>query len=87
MPINISNCENPYYVIVNYNKPESQVSLYIEKIYGKIKSLAVAPILSRASWEEMLENDMENIDISLKKQRFFFSYWYIQSRVWSTFIT
>ena len=33
----------------------------------RIKSLAVAPTLSRASWEEMLENDMENIDTTLKK--------------------
>ena len=67
LAINMTECDNPYYVIVNYNKPESQVSLYIDEIYGKIKSLAVAPTLSRASWEEMLENDMENIDTTLKK--------------------
>ena len=67
LAINMTECENPYYVIVNYNKPEPQVSLYIDEIYGKIQSLAVAPKLSRPNWEEMVEYDMENIDISTKK--------------------
>ena len=67
LAINMTECENPYYVILNYNKPEKQISLYIDEIYGKIKSLAVAPKLTRASWEQMIENDMENIEISTKK--------------------
>ena len=67
LAINMTECENPYYVILNYNKPEGQVSLYIDEIYGKIKSLAVAPQLTRANWEEMIENDMEDIEFSTKK--------------------
>ena len=67
LAINMTECENPYYVIVNYNKPESKVSLYIDEIYGKIKSLAVAPTLSRASWEDMVKFDMEDINISTRK--------------------
>ena len=67
LAINMTECANPYYVILNYNKPEKQVSLYIDEIYGKIKSLAVAPTLTRSLWEEMLENDMEEIDKESKK--------------------
>ena len=62
LSINMTECSNPYYVVLNYNVPEKQTSLYIDEIYGKIKSLAVAPKLTRASWEQMIENDMENIE-------------------------
>ena len=67
LAINMTECENPYYVILNYNQPEKEVSLYIDEIYGKIKSLAVAPELSRDSWEEMIENDMQNIQSTTRK--------------------
>ena len=67
LAINMTECENPYYVILNYNTPEKQISLYIDEIYGKIKSLAVAPKLTSASWEEMVENDMQTIEIDTRK--------------------
>ena len=67
LAINMTQCENPYYVILNYNQPEKETSLYIDEIYGKIKSLAVAPILSYSSWEEMIEKDMQNIQINTRK--------------------
>ena len=35
----MTECRTPYYVILNYNKPEKETSLYIDQIYGKIKSL------------------------------------------------
>jgi len=67
LAINMTMCQNPYYVVLNYNQPEKQTSLYIDEIYGRIKSLSVAPTLSRISWEEMIEKDMQEIDINLKK--------------------
>ena len=66
LAINMTMCQNPYYVVLNYNQPEKQTSLYIDEIYGRIKSLSVAPTLSRISWEEMIEKDMQEIDINLK---------------------
>ena len=67
LSINMTECDNPYYVVLNYNSPEKQISLYIDEIYGKIKSLAVAPTLSSPSWEEMIENDMQHIEASSRK--------------------
>ena len=67
LAINMTECENPYYVILNYNVPEKQISLYIDEIYGKIKSLSVAPKLTSPTWEKMVENDMELIDTDTRK--------------------
>ena len=65
--INMTECTNPYYVVLNYNKPEQQVSLYIDQIYGKIKSLSVAPTFNSITWEEMIEDDMQPIQVSTRK--------------------
>ena len=67
LAINMTECDSPYYVILNYNKPESKISLHIDEIYGKIKSLSVASKLSSASWEEMVVKDMEAIDFETRK--------------------
>ena len=67
LAINMTECDNPYYVVLNYNQPEKQISLYIDEIYGKIKSLAVAPKLTSISWEEMIEKDMEIIESETRK--------------------
>ena len=67
LSINMTECENPYYVILNYNKPEKQISLYIDQIYGKIKSLSVAPTFSCINWDDMIETDMQSIQISTRK--------------------
>ena len=65
--INMTECGNPYYVVLNYNKPEQQVSLYIDQIYGKIKTLSVAPVFNSITWEEMIEDDMIPIQFSTRK--------------------
>ena len=65
--INMTECTNPYYVILNYNKPEQQISLYIDQIYGKIKSLSVAPTFNSITWEDMIVNDMKPIQASTRK--------------------
>ena len=67
LAINMTECVNPYYVILNYNVPEKQTSLYIDEIYGKIKSLSVAPTLSSSTWDKMTENDMQLIDTDTRK--------------------
>ena len=63
----MTECNNPYYVVLNNNQPEKQISLYIDKIYGKIKSLAVEPKLTSISWEDMIEKDMEIIESETRK--------------------
>ena len=35
LAINMTECDNPYYVVLNYNQPEKQISLYIDEIYRK----------------------------------------------------
>ena len=67
LAINMTECDTPYYVILNYNKPESKISLHIDEIYGKIKSLSVASKLNSTSWEEMIVKDMETIDFETRK--------------------
>ena len=67
LSINMTECDNPYYVVLNYNTPEKEISLYIDEIYGKIKSLSVAPTLSSPSWEEMIEKDLQHIEATTRK--------------------
>ena len=62
--VNMTECTSPYYIVLNYNQPEKRTSLYIDQIYGKIKTLAVAPNLISASWENMTENDILYIQTS-----------------------
>ena len=40
--INMTECTNPYYIILNYNKEESSKTLIIDQIFGKMASLSVA---------------------------------------------
>ena len=67
LAINMNQCETPYYFILNYNKPENETSLYIDKIYGKIKSLSVATDFKNKTWSEMIENDMQEVQVSSRK--------------------
>ncbi|MBO6243522.1 MAG: hypothetical protein J6O41_03010, partial [Clostridia bacterium] len=68
LAINITECSVPYYIILNYHKPESNaISLYIDKIYGKIKSISVAPTISGEKWEDMLTDDFIEIDLNAHK--------------------
>ena len=63
LAINMTECKNPYYFILNYNKPEKKTSLFIDQIYGKIKSLSVATEFSSNTWNDMINKDMEKIQI------------------------
>jgi hypothetical protein len=67
LAINMNECETPYYFILNYNKPENETSLYIDKIYGKIKSLSIATDFNGKTWSEMIENDMQEVQVSSRK--------------------
>ena len=60
--INMTECENPYYVVLNYNTPEKKTSLYIDQVYGKIKTLSVAPTFSSIYWDDMIVDDMKQIE-------------------------
>ena len=65
--INMTECNSPYYVILNYNQQETSKNLIIDQIYGKLSSLLVATKFTRNTWEKMLEEDMEVIDINSRK--------------------
>ena len=65
--INMTECINPYYVILNYNKGESSKTLVIDQIYGKLSYLSVATKFTQTTWDEMLEKDMNTIDINSRK--------------------
>ena len=65
--INMTECTNPYYVILNYNQAESAKTLILDQIYGKLYSLSVATKLTQSTWDEMIKNDMEMIDITALK--------------------
>ena len=62
--INMTECTNPYYVVLNYNQKERKTSLFIDQIYGKIKNLGVAYEFSQIEWDSMLETDMKEIKAS-----------------------
>ena len=65
--INMTECINPYYVILNYNRQESSKILVLDQIYGKLSSLSVATKFTKNTWEQMLEKDLEPVDIKLRK--------------------
>ena len=65
--INMTQCVDPYYVIVNYNVPEASCNLHIDEIYGKLKSLSVAPTFTQINWDDMIVKDMKEIDINERK--------------------
>ena len=62
--INMTECTSPYYVVLNYNQPEKKTSLYIDQIYGKIKTLSVATDFTSMTWDEMIKDDMIEIEPS-----------------------
>ena len=68
--INMTECTNPYYFIFNYNRKEGKKTLVIDQIYGKIKSLSVAYNFTKNTWDEMIQNDMNEIDIIERKYNF-----------------
>ena len=65
--INMTECTNPYYVILNYNQAESSRTLVIDQIYGKLSYLSVATKFKQTTWDEMLDKDMNMIDINSRK--------------------
>ena len=61
--INMTECSEPYYVILNYNRQEGKKSLILDQIYGKIKSLSIANNFTKNTWDEMLKTDMKEVNI------------------------
>ena len=61
--INMTECTNPYYAILNYNQPEGKKVLIIDQIYGKFKSLHIANVFTQSNWDDMISKDMKEIDI------------------------
>ena len=59
--INMTECSSPYYVVLNYNQQEKQIPFYIDQIYGKIKTLSIAPSFSKIRWDDMIVDDMNEI--------------------------
>ena len=52
LAINMTECGNPYFFILNYNKPEKKKGLFIDQIYAKIKSLSIATDFNSSTWNE-----------------------------------
>ena len=65
--INMTECTDPYYVILNYNSPEVERNLVLDQIYGKIKSLSIANNFTKNTWDEMINNDMKEVNIIERK--------------------
>ena len=67
--INMNDCSNPYYVIVNYNAQDYGKTLVLDEIYGKMSYLGVATSLQQESWEDMIEKDIQPINLNAKKYK------------------
>jgi hypothetical protein len=65
--INMTECTSPYYAILNYNREETKKAFIIDQIYGKMKSLSVAYNFTKNTWDEMLANDMNEVNIEERK--------------------
>ena len=61
--LNMTECTEPYYVILNYNRQEEKKSLILDQIYGKIKSLSIATNFTKNTWDEMIKSDMKEVTI------------------------
>ena len=62
--INMTTCEQPYYVVLNYNQKEKKTALYIDQVYGKVTKLSIATSFGEnVMWEDMVDN-MEEIRAS-----------------------
>ena len=67
--INMTTCDNPYYVILNYNAHDNDKILILDEIYGKLSYLGVATNLEQETWEEMLEKDIKSVNLNDKKYK------------------
>ena len=67
--INMTTCDNPYYVILNYNAHDNDKILILDEIYGKLSYLGVATNLEQETWEQMLEKDIKRVDLNDKKYK------------------
>ena len=61
--INMTDCSNPYYAILNYNSPDTKKTLVLDEIYGKLSSFGIATTLTGYTWEEMLSKDIQNVNV------------------------
>ena len=65
--INMTDCSNPYYVILNYNAHDYGKTLVLDEIYGKLSYLGLASNLESETWEEMIEKDIISLSLNEKK--------------------
>ena len=67
--INMTECENPYYVILNYNAHDNNKILILDEIYGKLSNLGVATTLEQETWNDMIQKDIKDISLNDKKYK------------------
>ena len=65
----MTECENPYYVILNYNAHDNNKILILDEIYGKLSNLGVATILEQETWNDMIQKDIKDISLNDKKYK------------------
>ena len=63
----MTDCSNPYYVILNYNKEDYGKTLILDEIYGKLSFLGLASSFEQETWEEMIEKDIRSLNLNEKK--------------------
>ena len=64
--INMTECTNPYYVILNYNAQDNEKILVLDEIYGKLSYLGVTTKLEQETWDEMIKNDIKALNLNEK---------------------
>ena len=62
--INMTECSNPYYVILNYNTQDTKKILILDEIYGKLSFLGIATELTKNTWEEMINYDIQSVNFN-----------------------
>ena len=67
--INMTDCENPYYVMLNYNAHDNNKILILDEIYGKLSNLGVATTLEQETWNDMIQKDIKDISLNDKKYK------------------
>ena len=65
--INMTVCTEPYYVIFNYNSPDTRKTLILDEIYGKLKSFGIATQLTQDNWKDMTDYDIKAVNIEDRK--------------------
>jgi hypothetical protein len=58
--IEMTECTQPYYYIMNYNKVEGERKLHIDTVFGERQSIRLATVLNSASWEDCIDR-LENV--------------------------